>query len=379
MLMNAGTRREFLRDTMGKTALALGLFSTSTAGSALPAPYKTGKQEKPARTIRFAAIGLNHGHIYGQTDTMLRAGGELVAVFAKEPALVSEFLKRYPQAKIAHSEEAILNDSGIQLVVSASIPDERAGLAIRAMRHGKDFMSDKPGVVSLKQLEEVKRVQAETKRIYSIFYSERLDNRATVRAGELVHGGLIGKVVQTIGLGPHRLIAGTRPEWFFDRERYGGILCDIGSHQFDQFLFFTGSTQARVLAAQARNTSHAQYPGLQDFGDVMLSGDGGSGYIRVDWFTPEGLSTWGDGRLTILGTDGYIEIRKYVDIAGREGGDHLFLVDNKGTRYVDCKEQELPYGRQLLHDILDRTETAMPQRHVFYAMELALEAQHVAQ
>ena len=68
----------------------------------------------------------------------------------------------------------------------------------------------------------------------------------------------------------------------------------------------------------------------------MLRGNGGTGYIRVDWFTPDGLNTWGDGRLTILGTDGFIEIRKNVDIGGRPGGNHLFLVDQKETRYVDC-------------------------------------------
>jgi predicted dehydrogenase len=186
-------------------------------------------------------------------------------------------------------------------------------------------------------------------------------------------------VVQTIGLGPHRMNANTRPAWFFDPKRFGGILCDIGSHQFDQFLFFTGSTRADVVASQVGNVHHPQYPGFQDFGDVMLRGDGGAGYIRVDWFTPDGLNTWGDGRLTILGTDGYIELRKNVDIAGREGGNHLFLVDKKETRYIDCSNEPLPYGTQLVDDVLNRTETAMPQAHCFLATELALKAQKAAQ
>jgi predicted dehydrogenase len=222
-------------------------------------------------------------------------------------------------------------------------------------------------------------VQKATGRIYSIMYSERLENRATVKAGELVKAGAIGKVVQTIGLGPHRMNAATRPAWFFDPKRFGGILCDIGSHQFDQYLFFTGSTRAEVVASQVGNVHHPQYPGFQDFGDVMLRGDGGTGYIRVDWFTPDGLNTWGDGRLTILGTDGYIELRKNVDIAGREGGNHLFLVDKKETRYMDCSNEPLPYGTQLVDDVLNRTETAMPQAHCFLATELALKAQKAAQ
>ena len=338
-----------------------------------------GEQPAKAPRIRFAAIGLNHGHINGQVDTVIRGGGALVSFFAKEADLAAAFSKRYPQAKLARSEREILEDSSIQLVVSASIPNERGPLAVEAMRHGKDVMVDKPGVTTLEQLADVRRVQAETKRIYSILYGERLENRATLKAGELLKAGAIGKVVQTIGMGPHRMTPKTRPAWFFERERYGGILCDIGSHQCEQFLFLTGSTRAEVVASRVGNVHHADHPGIEDFGDAMLRGSGGSGYMRLDWFTPDGLNTWGDGRLTVLGTDGYIEVRKNVDIAGRPGGNHLFLVDQKTTRYIDCKDQPLPYGGQLVDDVLNRTETAMPQAHCFLAMELALQAEKQAQ
>lgn len=299
----------------------------------------------------------------------------MVNYYAREPELLKAFAKRHPAAKQARSEAEILEDPSIQLVLSASIPEDRAPLGIRVMRHGKDFMSDKPGIISLEQLAEVRQVQRETKRIYSIMYSERLENKATVRAGELVQAGAIGKVVQTIGLGPHRMRAESRPSWFFDTKHYGGILCDIASHQFDQFLFFTGSTEAKILASQAGNVGHPQYPRFEDFGDALLQGNGAPGYIRVDWFTPDGLETWGDGRLTVLGTEGYMELRKYIDIGGREGGNHLFLVDQKGTRYVDSSDVELPYGRLLVDDVLNRTETAMSQEHCFLATELALKAQ----
>ena len=365
-------RRDFLRSSL------------TTAGAAWVASTRPRRaeaaQEAAAKVprLRFAAIGLNHGHINSQCDAVIRGGGELVSFFAKEPDLAAAFAKRFPQAKLARSEREILEDPSIKLVASAAIANERAPLGLEVMRHGKDFMADKPGITTLEQLAEVRRVQADTRRIYSITYSERFENRATVKAGELVKAGAIGKVVQTIGLGPHRMNPKTRPAWFFEKERYGGILCDIASHQFDQFLFFTGSTRAAILASQVGNVHHPQYPGLEDFGDVMLQGDGGAGYIRVDWFTPDGLSTWGDGRLTILGTDGFIEIRKNVDIAGRPGGSHLFLVDQKEARYLDCKDQKLPYGEQLVDDVLNRTETAMSQEHCFRATELALQAQKQA-
>jgi len=327
-----------------------------------------GKSSSPQQArIRFGVIGLNHGHIYGQTEAVLRGGGQLVSFYAKEPELAQAYAKRYPQAKLARDEREILEDNSLQLIISAAIPDERAPLGIRVMQHGKDYMADKPGIITLQQLEEVRKVQAKTKRIYSIMYSERLDNRCTVKAGELVKAGAIGKVIQTVGLGPHRMNIKSRPEWFFDKKRYGGIICDIGSHQCDQFLFFTGSTEADVVASQAGNLHYPQYPSFEDFGDVMLRGNYGTGYVRVDWFTPDGLNTWGDGRLTILGTDGFIELRKYTDLAGREGGDHLFLVTQKETQYIDCKDQPLPYGEQLVNDILNRTETAMTQQHCFLA------------
>lgn len=334
-------------------------------------------QTKPR--IRFSVIGLNHGHINGQTNAMLRAGGELVSFFAKEPDLIADFTKRFPQAKLARSEKEILEDKSIQLVVSASIPAERAPLGIEVMRHGKDFMVDKPGITTLEQLAQVRRVQEQTHRIYSIMYSERFENKATTKAAELVKAGAIGKVIQTVGLGPHRMNPKTRPAWFFERAKYGGIIGDIASHQFDQFLHFTGSTKAEVVASQVGNINHPQWPGLEDFGDAMLRGNGGVGYIRVDWFTPDGLPTWGDTRLTVIGTAGYIEVRKNVDIAGKAGANHLFLVDQKGVQRIDCQNVPLPYGELLVNDILNRTETAMTQAHCFLAMELALKAQKLAQ
>jgi predicted dehydrogenase len=370
-------RRQFLAGLAGSTALA----GSSTPGGASDngqAPEGLAPAPKPAAQaprIKFGVIGLNHSHINGQTEAVLRGGGELVSVYAKEPELAAAFLKRFPQAKLARTEAEVLEDRSTQLVVSAAIPDERAPLGIRVMEHGKDYMVDKPGITTLEQLARVRRVQAQTRRIYSIMYSERLENRATLRAGALVKAGAIGRVVQTIGLGPHRMNPASRPPWFFDRARFGGILCDIGSHQADQFLYFTGSTRADVVAAQAGNVNYPQHPGFEDFGDMMLRGDRGTGYIRVDWFTPDGLATWGDGRLTILGTDGYIEIRKNIDIAGRPGGSHLFLVDQKETRYIDCKDVPLPYGAQLVSDVVNRTETAMPQAHCFLATELVLKAQ----
>src|SRR5262249_40893054 len=158
---------------------------------------------------------LNHYHIMSQIEATQRGGGEMVAVCMKgaQADLAAEFGKRFPQVKQVQDEAAILEGKSIQLVLSAAIPEERAPLGIRVMQHGKDYMADKPGIITLEQLAEARKVQAQTKRIYSIMYSERVENKATVKAGELVKAEAIGRVVQTIGMGPHRMNVKSRPEW----------------------------------------------------------------------------------------------------------------------------------------------------------------------
>jgi len=341
----------------------------------------------PPGKIKFAVINIDHPHIYGMTDAIKRGGGELVALYASQPDLVAAFAKAYPEAKLAKSEQEILEDPSIHLVLSSGIPDQRAPLGIRVMQHGKDYLTDKPGIITLKELAEVKKVQKETKRIYSIMYSERFENKATEKASQLVKAGAIGQVIQTVNLAPHRISnkfgtsgLAVRPDWFWDKKRYGGILTDIGSHQFDQYLHFTNTTEAEVLMSQVGNVHHPEAPLFEDFGDVMLKGNGGTGYIRVDWFTPNGLDTWGDGRLTILGTDGYIEVRKNTDIlSGNKGGNHLYIANQKEMLHIDCNNEALPFGPLFVDDVLNRTETAMSQAHCFLATELALKAQKEAE
>ncbi len=370
-------RRKFLKNTTALSGMLLfGSLSDKTKATTIikPVPMKV----YPNR-IKFAVININHSHINSMTEAIKRGGGELVALYAKEPELIAEYLKKFPEAKLVKSEKEILEDPSIQLVLSSGIPDERAPLGIRVMQHGKDYLTDKPGAISLAQLAEVKKVQKETKRIYSIMYSERLENKATVKASELVESGAIGNVIQTVNLAPHRINNGTRPDWFYDKKRFGGILTDIGSHQFDQFLHFTSSTEAEILLSQTGNVHHPQRPNFEDFGDVMLKGNGGSGYIRVDWFTPDALDTWGDGRLTILGTEGYIEVRKNTDVAsGNKGGNHLYMVNHKEMKHIDCNNVNLPFGGLFVDDVLNRTETAMTQKHCFLATEMAVTAQKLS-
>ena len=308
----------------------------------------------------FAAAALDHGHIYGMCNGLIEAGATLKWVYDPDPAKVDTFVQQYPQVKVADSLDVILADDDVRLVAGAAIPSERCALGLKAMTAGKDYFTDKTG------------------KKYAVYYSERLHVESAVFAGQLVQQGAIGRVVQTLGMGPHREGTG-RPDWFYDRRYFGGILCDIGSHQIEQFLFYTGNRDATVVASQVRNVNHPQYPAFEDFGDAMLKGENGaSGYFRCDWFTPDGLSTWGDGRLTLLGTDGYIEIRKYVDLTRGEQ-DVVYLVNNEGEfRYPVAGQVGFPYFGELILDCLHRTENAMTQAHAFKAAELCVKAQMLA-
>lgn len=327
----------------------------------------------------FAVVGLDHRHIYEMTGGMLAAGMVCKGWWTDgEPEPLAGYVNRFPELPRIAERQALLEDPEVDLILTASRFDHRAEIAVVAMQNGKDVMTDKPGCITEAELAAIRRTVAQTGRIWSVNFSERLQVGAAQQALDMVRNGVIGRVVQTLGMGPHRMNAHLRPDWFFDKAAYGGILTDIGSHQIDQFLMFTGSTHAEVVAATAGNIANPNYPGFEDFGEILLRGDRGHGYIRVDWFTPDGLPTWGDGRLTVLGTDGYIELRKYVDIAGKSGKDHLFLVNGSKCEHIDCSGVRLRYFEQLAADIRDRTETAMAQAHTFRVTELALIAQRMA-
>jgi len=384
-------RRDFLKQTglMGSAAMMAGLPQAAMALGANPAHIvedavlPQAAEEAPKYHIKFAVCGMSHDHIYGMIGAIQRGGGELVAAWVGEPDKLATLTKRFPTVKVVKTQDEILNDPSIQLVLSSQIANERAPLGVRAMKHGKDFLSDKPGITTLEQLAEVRRTIAETGRIYGIMYSERLEVKAAVYAGVLIQQGAIGKVIQTINIAPHQIVQGHgdagggtgRPDWFWVPEQYGGILCDIGSHQVDQFLYYTGSKQAEVADSQIANVRHPDHPRFQDFGDMVLRGDRGLGYVRLDWFTPDGLGTWGDGRLFILGTEGYIEVRKYTNVAVGKQGNNLFIVDAKQSRYIDCNNMPLPFGPQFVADIVNRTHVAQDQDQCLLAAELVLKAQ----
>ena len=332
------------------------------------------------KNLNLGVIGIDHGHIFDMLDEMIKEGCSCNHFWTEgSPLTIKEFNKKYPNIRRVENKSEILNDDKIDMILISSIPKDRASLSIEALNSGKDVMVDKPGCINLDQLNSLKKIVKETGKIWSVNFSERFHVAAVAKAEQLVSEGKIGKVKQTMGTGPHRQGNYERPDWFYERESYGGIITDIGSHQIHQFLVFTNSNEAKINHAMIENTTQKKLPGFQDFGEINLTGNGGHGYIRLDWFTPDALPTWGDGRLFILGDKGFIEIRKYTDLAKSNFGNHLYYANNKEVKYIDCSDVKLPYFGNLINDVINRTETACSQDLTFLTMELAIKAQNLAE
>ncbi len=344
------------------------------------APTAQAKKVVEPGAFIFASAFFDHGHIYGQTNGLKDAGATLKWAYDPDRKRLSDFLKKNPEAQAAESYEQILNDPAVKLVCAAAIPSERAGIGFQALEAGKDYFTDKAPFTTLEQLKQAREVVTKTGRKYMVYFSERLHNEGGMAAGQLIAEGAVGRVLQVINLAPHRLSQSIRPDWFFDKEKYGGILTDIGSHQFEQFLSYTGATDATINFARVENFNHPDQPGLEDFGEASLTANNGvSFYCRLDWFTPDGSASWGDGRTFVMGTEGTLEVRKYLDVAREAPSSKIFLVNGTEEREIQCLGNTgFPFFGDLILDCIHRTETAMTQEHAFKAAELSLQAQAMA-
>jgi predicted dehydrogenase len=313
--------------------------------------------------VKFAVVGTDHLHVVELASGLHDVGAELVAIVSTEDRIGSWLAGQYEGARtVAALDEAL---DGVDVVVTAAVPAERAAIGERAMRAGKNVLADKPGATTPEQLARLRTAHADTGCEYLVLFSERLTNAAMERAEAIVTSGRIGRVVHTVGLGPHTLSIDRRPAWFFDPDRYGGILVDIGSHQIDQFLAFTGAKAETVEVLAATVRAHAEHPGVEVLGELALAAEDASGYARVDYLTPAGLApAWGDVRLTVVGTEGFLEVR-HID-------QTVFVVDSDGRELIGCAGQRSDWGRRYLDGAL------LGQDHVFAVSELALAAQRAA-
>ncbi|MFP7495226.1 gfo/Idh/MocA family oxidoreductase [Terribacillus saccharophilus] len=335
--------------------------------------------DREMEPFTFSVAGLDHPHIYAMVQGLLDAGAKLVHIYDRNLDQANTLWTRFRTGEVV-TELSVLLQSDVDLVATSIVPSERGDLGVQVLEHDKHFLSAKAPFTTMSQLHAAEDAVRRTGKKWAVFYSERLAVEAALLADDIVQEGLIGDLFQLTGSGPHRLQADTRPSWFFDPRKNGGILCDIGSHQIEQLLHYTRCSEAKVLHSKVANYAHPQYADWQDFGDATLvSNTGVSQYFRVDWFTPKGLRVWGDGRTVLHGTNGFVELRKYTDVARSTEGDHLYVVTDQEEAYFAARGKiGIPYFKQLMDDCKLGTEKSMSQEHTFQAAALAIQAQEQA-
>lgn len=336
---------------------------------------------RPGAPVRVGVVGLDHDHGLMLAGRLRLAGARIVAYAAdgsrSRAALTAMALPGRVQARTA---EAISEADDIDLVVTAAIPSARADIAVRALRAGKHVLTDKPGVTTADDLAAIDDAVTASGRRWWVLFGERFENRAVRQACARARLGDIGRVVSVLGLGPHRMGAAGRPAWFWDPAATGGILVDIGSHQVDQFLAATGADPdaVEVVTAAVGNVASPAHPHMQDIGMMVLRAGSAIGTHRVDFLSPAGLHTWGDGRLMLVGLEGTLEVRTNVDVAGRRGREHLIVTDRRGVRRIDVSATPVDWAARLLADVRDGSDTLLDHRHTLAVSRITLRAQAAA-
>lgn len=331
-------------------------------------------------SLSIAAIGMAHEHIYGQVRMLVAQGARLVGCYDADPEPCRKLLAEYPQAKIAQTEEELLNDPAVEVIVTAAVPSERANIGLRALAQGKHVFTDKPGIINQAQLSALKEATRNSGKKYLIYYQMR---RAPLvwEMVRRIRSGDIGKVVQVMSVCPHRCGADARPDWFFDLARSGSILMDIGVHHLDLHLLFTGQARGNLRYARMDCVRFTEYEGFYDYGEALFEYAGGSitGSFRLDWLSPDGLNAHGDGRFLVLGSEGYLDYRPSVELAGRVGKGHLFVVNQRESLALSPADvAPTTFSADLYQDFVDGGEKSMIQESIFNTAEMLLEAESEA-
>ena len=350
--MSGKDRREFLH----KAGLA-GMFSAiapaafaQSSGAFTVDPANTSTPEiKPTHSIKFAAIGLDHAHIFGMIARGSTRRRQLVAFHATDPAQIADFSKKFRDVKLA-SEDEILNDKSIQLVAGAPIPDLRAPLGIRVMKAGKDYLADKPGITSLKQLADVRKAVKETGRKFAIMYSERLEVRSAVYAGELIKQGAIGRVVQTVNLAPHRVNAPSPSRLVL---RQGALRRHPLRHRLAPGRSIPLLHQQHEGQGRRRADRQRRVSAVPEVRRLRRHGDGrqrrhrlrARRLVHARWTCRPG-ATAGCSSSAPRATSSCASTS--TSPRDSKGGNHLYIVDKKQARYIDCKNVQLPFGPQFV-------------------------------
>lgn len=323
--------------------------------------------------MKLAIAGLDHFHIHGfLKEALAIKETELVGLYDSVPEVLKKSVETY-EVKGYDNLEEMLDKSGADVIVTASVNNEKADIIVKSLERGFPVIADKPLVTTTDDYFRVKHVYEKIKnaKLYMML-TERF-NPPVYTAKKYIEEGKIGKIVNMISIRPHKLNYETRPSWFFKKDLYGGLMNDLGVHDMDIFRWFA---DCEIVKIQSCFQGNIGYPELAEFSDhseaSVLMADDSTAYVRLDWLTPKAYPTHGDCRFIVIGTTGQLEIFTYDNKV-------IFFNDDTPPQEIQTESRPFTLTEDIYANIKDPNhKMVISTEDVFKSTWAALKAQEVA-
>lgn len=257
--------------------------------------------------IRCGIAGVQHPHINTFLDECTRRDDvELVGIAERDPDRRAEYVERY-SATPFEDHQQLLDAGNLDAVGIGDVFGDRGQIAIDALNAGVHVLADKPLCTTRADLDAIHAAWQRSGRFLSVAFEKRF-YPSTLAAKQILDAGDLGELTLVTATGPHKLLRGGRPAWFFEEKSYGGILNDLTVHDADLLLDFTGGRRGEVTG-RTGNYGNTDYPGFEDVGLATVRVDGGPiAALDAHWMSPEAASYHGDYRMRLVGTQGTAEL-----------------------------------------------------------------------
>jgi predicted dehydrogenase len=262
--------------------------------------------------MRLAFAGFRHGHILGLYAAAKKHSNVQIVAAAEEDAATFETVKAAGNVQLTHrSIDEMLEKVACDAIAVGDYFSKRASIIMRALQSGKHVIADKPICTDLDELIQIRDLAAKTGLRIGCQLDLR-DSGVFRTARRLIAEGKLGEVHTLIFTAQHPLNLPNRPKWYFEPNKHGGTINDIGVHAIDLIPWMTVREITEVTAARAWNARLKEFPHFQDAGQFLLKMDNDGGVFGdVSYLSPDGLAYsapqyW---RVTCHGDKGVLEAR----------------------------------------------------------------------
>src|SRR5690625_333855 len=273
--------------------------------------------------IRLAMAGIAHPHAHYVLDELAyQSEVHLVAAANVEPGTIGH--RTLPASTTVYeNHRQMLDQHYVDVVVVCGIYSQRADMIVDALASDADVLADKPLCTELEDLDRIQQAAVNSRRVVSTMFEKRA-HPVTLATRKVVDDGELGQIALVAATGPHKLNYATRPEWFFDGEKYGGILADLAVHDIDLVLLFTGIRNG-VVSGHQSNLALPQHPGFSDAGAAFFTSNNVASTLEAHWMWPAASPFHGHYRMRLTGTRGTAELdwaQNRLDLVTNERASH---------------------------------------------------------